>query len=253
MRERFGLTALLAIVSALAAVSCNESPSIPAATYPTTYEALPALERDALIAQFDHENPNYCATLDAYGFTQYSPVCTRHVEPVTCSNADQFIEQAKADVLRNQKFTGVLHGEELRLWHYDCFESNYFPGINIYFANQLWDDLEVIDTQLVVHLSDNGTWSIHGHHYPEIAVPPPTVSAKAAERSLVGTTLTGSNEYIVKEDSFVGSPVRVVYPLQAEDRIELRVTWSINVANTWIVFVDSVTGEEVAVSPQFRD
>jgi hypothetical protein len=41
----------------------------------------------------------------------------------------------------------------------------------------------------------------------------------------------------------------VVYPYKVGDRIELRVTWSIDVIDTWRVYVDSVTGEEIAVEP----
>jgi hypothetical protein len=254
MRATFGLTASLAIVSTLAAVSCNESTLSPGATYPTTYAALPSPDRDALIAQFERENPNYCSTLDAYGFTEYSTDCSYRVAgSVTCANADQFIEQAKAEVLRNQQFTGVLHGEELEVWTHTCYETSWSPNMEIHFWNQVWEGLQVIDTQMSVIIDDQGTWSIAGHHYPEILVPQPVVSAERAEKSLVGTTLTGLNDYVVKEDSFVGDPVRVVYPLHAEGRIELRVTWSINVNQSWMVYVDSVTGEEVAVAPQFPD
>ncbi|HET9234729.1 MAG TPA: hypothetical protein VFP10_11370, partial [Candidatus Eisenbacteria bacterium] len=56
-----------------------------------------------------------------------------------------------------------------------------------------------------------------------------------------------SYDYIVKENSFVGDPLRVIYPHKIGDRVELRVTWSINVIHTWMVYVDTMTGEQVAV------
>jgi hypothetical protein len=245
---------LLAMAAmALGTLSCDDdAPTAPNLTYPTTYAPLSSHDLGLLIARFESENPGNCTTLDAYGFTKISSVCNRDAGPVTCSNSDQLIERAKADVARNHRFTGVLHAEELRVRRYTCRDSLYFPSIHIRFENQLWDGLEVLGTDMLVHMNDAGVWSMYGHHYPVIFVPTPGVSSEAAEDSLVGKTLTTgwptSYDYIVKEDSFVGDPLRVVYPYIIENRIELRVTWSINVVNTWMVYVDTITGEQIAVS-----
>jgi len=240
---------------ALGTLSCDDdAPTAPNLTYPTTYAPLSSHDLGLLIARFESENPGNCTTLDAYGFTKISSVCNRDAGPVTCSNSDQLIERAKADVARNHRFTGVLHAEELRVRRYTCEDSLYFPGIHIRFEDQLWDGMEVFGTDMIVHMNDDGVWSIYGHHYPEISVPAPVVSAAAAETSIVGMRLTfygwdGLHEYYVEEDWFVGEPFRVIYPYMVGDRIELRVTWSINVADFWMVYVDSVTGEQIAVRP----
>ncbi|HYV50357.1 MAG TPA: hypothetical protein VE910_00520, partial [Dongiaceae bacterium] len=131
-----------------------------------------------------------------------------------------------------------------------CEEGTYSPRITLRFEDQTWQGLEVFGTEIIAHRNDEGLVYLSGHHYPQIFVPPPEVTSQTAEESLVGKTLTAGwppYDYVVKEDSFVGEPFRVVYPYKVEDRIELRITWSIDVIHTWRVYVDSVTGEEIAV------
>lgn len=239
---------------ALGALACDDSPTAPALTYPTTYAPLSESELSELVARFEDTNPYLCPTFDAYGFVDYVSDCPQSGGPVTCSNADRLIERAKAEVVRNALFTGVRHSNELQLRSSKCADFGYYPRIVMRFEGQTWNGLEVLGTEMLVHMHDDGMMYLAGHHYPQIFVPPPSVSSQAAKASIVGMKVTfydwdGLHEYYIQEDWFVGEPFRVVYPYQVGDRIELRVTWSINVANTWMVYVDSVTGEEIAVRP----
>ena len=233
-------------------LSCDDSPTAPALTYPTIYAPLSELELSDLTARFERDNPGLCETLDAYGFVKYASECLQSGSPVTCSNSDRLVERAKAEVVRNHLFTGVLHREELRVTTSRCVDSLYSPMISLRFENQIWQGLEVFGTGMRVHMNDDGVVYLAGHHYPQIFVPLPSVSSEAAKASIVGMKVTfygwdGLHEYYIEQDWFRGDPFRVVYPYQVGDRIELRVTWSINVADFWMVYVDSVTGEEIAV------
>jgi hypothetical protein len=248
-KRRVLLLALAAL--AVGALSCDENSTAPTLTYPTTYAPLSALELSELTAKFEDQNPGLCETLDDYGFVKYAEECTQSGTPVTCPDSDRLVTRAKTEVVRNHLVTGVLHADELRLITSTCRDSLYSPRISMRFDNQLWQGLEVLGTYMRVHMNDDGIVYLAGHHYPQIFVPPPTVSSQKAEESLVGKTLTTgypiSHDYIVKSDSFVGEPFRVVYPYKVGDRIELRVAWSINVIHVWRIYVDSVTGEEIAV------
>jgi len=242
---------LVGAAMALGTFACEDNSTAPALTYPTTYAPLSAPELGDLTARFEDQNPGLCETLDVYGFVEDVDECIQSGGSVTCSNSDRLIELAKADVARNYAVTGVRHREDLQVRTSKCYEGTYSPRITLRFENQTWKGLEVFGTEIIAHRNNEGLVHLSGHHYPQIFVPPAEVSIQTAEESLVGKTLTlwPSYEYIVKEDSFVGEPFRVVYPYKVGDRIELRVTWSIDVVDLWRVYVDSVTGEEIAVEP----
>jgi hypothetical protein len=249
-KKRVLLSALAAM--ALGTLSCDDSPTGPAPTYPTTYAQLSELELSGLTAQFEDANPGFCEALDAYGFVKEVSPCVEDPGPVTCSNLNQLIQRAKVEVVRNHLFTGVRRFEELQVRTSQCADFGYYPRVVLRFEDQRWNGLEVFGTEMLVHMNDDGMLLLAGHHYPQIFVPSPAVSSEAAKTSIVGMKVTGPDglqEYCIEEDWFVGEPFRVIYPYQVGDRIELRVTWSINVANTWMVYVDSVTGEAIAVRP----
>ena len=236
-------------------LSCDDSPTAPALTYPTTYAPLSARELAQRTARFERENPGYCTTLDAYGFTKDSHDCSYlRTGELTCSNLDELIQTATADVARNYQFTGVLHGDDLQVRMYSCRDLNNYPMLTLRFQNQVWNGMEVLGTQVMTHMNDAGVWSIIGHHYPDIYVPEPSVSIEAGKASLVGLVIHGFSygggyDYTVTEDSFVGEPSRIIYPYTIGTRIELHVAWNIQVAH-WNVYVDTMTGERLAVDDQ---
>ena len=248
-KRRVLLLALAAM--AVGTLSCDDSPTGPAPTYPTTYAPLSELELSDLTARLENENPGFCEMLDDYVFVYEVSPFVQDPGTVTCSNSNEIIERAKAEVVRNYLFTGVRHSNELQIRTSTCADFGYYPRMVIRFKNQIWNGLEVFGTEILAHRNDEGILLLRGHHYPQIFVLPPSVSREAAKTSIVGKTLTTgypiSHDYIVKEDSFVEEPFRVIYPYKIGDRIELRVTWSINVINLWMVYVDTITGEQIAV------
>jgi hypothetical protein len=143
-------------------MSCDDTPSTPNPSYPTTYRKLSDSALDSLRAQFANENPGICSTLDEYGFTKYGGSC-RSLQGSTCASIDSLAAVAKSTLIRNGRFTGVTPSDQLRVRWQSCglsFTTNY--------EFQTYEGMEVFFTAIYVEMDDVGIHSIWGHHYPEI-------------------------------------------------------------------------------------
>jgi len=231
-------------------MSCDDTPSTPNPSYPTTYRKLSDSALDSLRAQFANENPGICSTLDEYGFTKYGGSC-RSLQGSTCASIDSLAAVAKSTLIRNGRFTGATPSDQLRVRWQSCslsFTTNY--------EFQTYEGMEVFFTGIYVEMDDVGIHSIWGHHYPEIYIPEPVVTPREAQESTLGLSITwydfgGSpHEYVIHEDSFNGEPYRAIYPVFLENEIELHVVWTVPAAG-WHVLVDTMTKERIAIQQLF--
>ena len=254
MRGRRYALYFLCMIAAAAQVSCDDTPSAPHPSYPITLTPLPPEDLATLRSEFAAQNPSYCSTLDEYAFTKFSSPCGTRGD-VSCTNVDSLLLLATSDLIRNDRFIGLITGEELQIRDYTCGPTSH-PSLDIRFEDQVYKGLEVLGTEIIVHMDQSGVRAIDGHHYPEILVPYPLVPPKAAQQSIVGMKITWYDiggrprDYFVREDSFAGDPYRVVFPYHVENQIELRVPWAIPIGG-WIVYVDSMTGEQIGVRQLF--
>jgi hypothetical protein len=245
------------VVIALAAGlwSCQDTPTSPMASYPTTVNRLSPQDHTLLAVEFRNQYPDLCSDLDDYGFPQISgEVSCNRDRSFSCSGVDWLLVQARSELVAMQRFTGVTAHERLSTRSYHC--TPWF--LNIRYANQVYDGLEVLRTDLLVHMGQGGMLEMTGHHFANIFIPYPVVKPSQAQKSLIGMNITwyglGSDrhEYVVDEGSFDGDPHRVVLPHVVGDRIELRVAWAVSIAHaSWFVYVDSITGEELEVEQNF--
>ena len=240
----------LLTISAIFLMSCEDTPSTPNQSYPTTYRKLSDSALDSLRAQFAAENPGICSTLDEYGFTKFGGSC-RSFQGSTCASTDSLAAVVKSILIRNGRFTGLTSSDELRVRWQSCglaFETS--------FEFQIYEGMEVFFTGLRVDMDDMGIHGIQGHHYPEIYIPDPVVTPREAEESTLGLSITWydfagkPHEYVIDENSFNGEPYRAIYPVFLENEIELHVVWAVQAAG-WHVLVDTMTMERIAIQQLF--
>jgi Zn-dependent metalloprotease len=99
----------------------------------------------------------------------------------------------------------------------------------------------------------------YGNRYPHIYIPGKfTFSQQKAKERLVNRVVShytiAAQKYDVKisaSDIDKSSTRLVVYPVTKEDRIELRVTWEINIPGPvfYKIYVDVMTGEIINEEP----
>jgi len=250
------LLILLALV-VLSSVSCSERPECP--EYPTTLRPLQDEILEALRADFYAENPRICSLLNEYGFTDH--FCIRRVGIPERVDTAAFISRARATIVANARYTGVADPCWLSEISHFYLDDTY---VQIDFASQAYAGLEVVGSFISVLMDSLGVFSINGHYFPYILVPPePLVAAAEAQESILRLTITYSDwhgdlhTFVIAADSFLADPTKAVLRHQEGDAIELRVAWRVPVGPAgephawWDVYVDTMDGEMLWIHPLF--
>jgi len=229
--------------------------------YPTTLFALSAEELRLLEAEFDSLNDNKISvTLDKYGLigTHTSLVIETSNNKITDEN--QAIRAAEATLVRNSKFTNVsdaslLAVKRTRKVHDDNWE--------IHFKNQVYGDIEVIETEIGLRLHEWVYMIWGGHFFRDIIVPSQfLIDEEVAKDSLIGYEIIwydfgGQQQvYVISSNSFCQAQSdTVIVPLEKDEALELRVAWQVPIANAisplWYVYVDVMTGDIIKVVQLF--
>jgi hypothetical protein len=239
---------------------CGESAFVTAPIedehYPTVIESLAPAELQARRTQFRQLNPRICGDLNVYGLTEgmFAGQCLRNVaisipDP---ENAEHYIENMRQTLYENRMFSGVTDPDAPIIRRY-VFQggTNTARRIAVSFKNQVYEGMEVLRTPMGVVIDRRGVISIDGYHFESIHIPERYHHHSVVRGVLVGQELhwwgwTGPNTTIITEDSFTGTPVLAIWPLQVEDRIELRVAWQFRVEPRglwWDAYVDVITTE----------
>jgi hypothetical protein len=224
--------------------------------YPTTLDPLSSAELAVLRAEFAAQNPVICSGLNGFGFT--ADPCRGDRDIPDDADVDSLVAVAKAALVENAKFTGVVDASAL-VASWQNFHSGEF---RVYFEEQLHEGLEVYGTRIEVIMDAAGVRSIAGHHFPEICVPKrPFYSAIQAQESIIGLRIPwydfGGNLriHVVSEFDLQGQPDKVVVPYASYGSIELRVAWRIPIgqhgSTMWYVFVDTMDKELVWIEQLF--
>ena len=232
--------------------------------YPTTINSINSDQLSQMRYEYHQTNYFILTSLNHFGFcdccadfgSSYGssppPVLAEVSESYATEIADNFL-------ILNKKHTGVLNKEEIQ-YSRKTYEK---IGMDIYWhfktSNQLIDSLEVIYSQIVVNV-ENGkvTWCT-GNWYPEVYIPKTfnyleeDVKSMLAETVVYHSDCWGSSWSEIVTDSILEESNfrKVIVPIETGSKIELRVSWEINVPNPvfYKFYIDVMTGEIVLKEP----
>jgi len=227
--------------------------------YPTILYHLTESELNELQSGLDSLlDSKYKAKLDKYGLIGPAGLLSRGSSSITDMNSA--ISKAKSAVTVFTKFTNVSDTSMLIVSeatnHHGC---DLFNDWIVLFKNQVYDDIEVLNTDIMVLITDNIV-QIDGHHYSEIVIPEKNlISSEDAEESVIGAELlyygwADLDTFFVIEDvihvdnASEEASIKII-TFEQSDSLELRVCWRIPIFGfggiypNFYVFVDILSGE----------
>jgi len=225
--------------------------------YPTILTPLSETELSELQLELDSLlDTRYKATLDEYGLIGIPGLLSRGSSSITDMN--DAISIAKVAYTRFSKFTNVTDTSLLVVKRAtNQTGSIYHNDWIVYFENQKYDDIEVLNTGIFVLITDNTT-QLSGHHYKDIFIPTKDrISLKNAEDTVLDMELiylgfADADTFIVTEQSLhvenaYEEASIIILPYEKDDKIEMRVCWKIpifmgSIYPDFYVFVDILSG-----------
>ena len=229
--------------------------------YPSSMMPLSEAALQALRAEFnDLKGDGVSAELDEYGLVDFAGNLVRGDSDI--ADADTAVSKATEMLVKLGKFTNVDDSTFLEIKEAtNEHGTGMFNDWVITFENQIYDGLEVLNTEVMVLVGDE-VRQISGHHYANITVPETdAIGAEEAGQLLIGHEIVyvcwTPGTFIVSESSINFHRIeKVIYPLHLEDSIEFRVAWKIPVgANSsipdWYVYMDVMLGEILLIEQTF--
>jgi len=236
---------------------------VPDSNYPTViYKLSPSSYSETRTLYFQN-NKYVQSSLNRFGFCGHD-TNIRVVDSPPASNPQtqsEAIEIARNFISTNRIFTGVENPEDLTFIQAD-YSSEYWDGAtywHIKTANQRIDTIEILYTQILINIKYKTAYYCVGNWFPDIYIPKKfNISQDQAKAGLSGKVVShftiAGQRYEVKisgSDLRASSVNLVVLPVTNDDRIELRVTWQINIPGPvyYKIYVDVMTGEIVGEEP----
>ena len=231
--------------------------------YPTIFKKLSVSKLSELRTAFFQRNLYLTTSLNDFGFCGYdgnirSAETPPFLNSPTQSEAIAFV---KSFATLNPACTGVNNPGNLNFTDLQA-STWYGDGSTGWFlktSNQQIDTIEVLNSQIIFHVRNREITTCLGNWYPDIYIPTHfNINRDKAKSMLLNKT--------VSHTSFVGlhytvnitagdldkSTVKlVVLPVITVDKIELLVTWEINIPGPvyYLIYVDVMTGEIVGKVP----
>lgn len=257
---------LLVFLFSLLTVSCekldlfNQQDNYPKdANYPTLIHKLGEDSLSKSIALFYSKNNYVKTSLNHFGFCDIENVRTTQIPPcsdlLTNENAMIIV---RSFIERNLQFLGIEEMANVQFSSVKQHDSS-INNWSLVTANQMVDTIEVLNTPIVFHIKQNVVYLCWGNWFPKIYIPKKfNVNQTLAKKSLVNhkvthLTIAGiSYQVQISEESIQESATKlVIYPIESDNRIELRVTWQIEIPNPvfYKIFVDVMTGQIITEMP----
>lgn len=276
IRKKF---AFLFIIFAAFLLSC-ESLSLDdrIGDYPVFIERISTPELELLNQKY-HENNNnrICSTLNQLGLTGYSRILfPENVNP--CLNrtelkleipySNDLLLLAKQVLKNNAVFTGIENTEALVLQEITSLNGCTICEGNINsvplqwkftFRPQMVNDIEVIDTQILVYMDMNGVNRIWGNWYPVTDPGFVDFGSIAAKEAILGMKVRYANsknqvfEQYISEKHLSGEPELKFAAIEVDEGVEIHKVWAASVLqeNTetvrWNIYISTITGEILEV------
>jgi len=232
--------------------------------YPTTVHSVSDEELYQLQKEFDVLNNNRISTrLNKYGLTGGGGYYIQNPK-IKIADENIVINYAINTLVKNKKFTNVTDSNELVKNDFRISniknESTYWK---ILFNPQKYRGYEVFGSRIAVALYGYGVFYIDGFWYKDIYIPPiDIISKETARKKVIGRKIIwneggGPIEFTVTENLVEVYIEKIIYPLEKEETIELRVAWRIPIIFGtsmigWHIYIDTTTGEEIAIIQLFR-
>ena len=244
-------------------ISCGKHDIPP--DYPTVYNKLTTKNLKQRINSFTNRNQYISSKLNEFGFCGFCvtdddiligeiPLYqgtfnkSEAIEIVNNFISNNMAETGVVEPLAmtfSQEPTGIEFDDEIR-W---VFKTN----------NQKIDTLEILNSMIILHITNKEvTWCV-GNWYPKINVPDEfnisqTKAKSILNRKKVSHYNIAGDEYkvIISNIDLDQSEVNLkVLPTETVDKIELRVCWQINIPAPvfYKMYVDVMTGEIIGEVP----
>lgn len=246
--------------------------------YPVIIERLTISDLQVLNQKYHEKNNNLiCSTLNEYGFTGYSRVLfPDNVNPCLSRNelkkeipfSNSLLYLAKEVLEENAEYTGVEVTESLVLEDITSLNGcticegdiNSVPlQWKFTFQPQVINDIEVMDSEILVYMDMNGVNRIWGNWFPVTDPGFVEFGSVAAKEKALGMKVRYANaknqifEQEIAQEHLSGEPELKFVPIEIEERLEIHKAWVFNVLqeNTqevrWNIFISTVTGDVLKV------
>lgn len=231
--------------------------------YPTNIEKVSESKQASLTKKYqDSNDPGFCASVNEYGLNDSEICIDREILRVEIEDHEEgrMQEMAAEFLEKNREFTNVVDADLLQIYRSSglrgCVKCDGSEGDiknigwRIAYENQRYEGLEVKNTGLTVFLDSEKVYMAYGHWYRDIVVPSvDKLDFEDARQSLLGREFTyydwtGEKNQTITEESFGEYEEKVIYPLETEQGIELRVCLAVE-ADIWHFYIDSTTEELV--------
>ncbi|MBO6621495.1 MAG: hypothetical protein JJ892_01285 [Balneola sp.] len=246
--------------------------------YPVIIERLNISDLEILNQKYhEKNNKQICSTLNEYGFTGYSRVLfPDNVNP--CLNRNELKQeipfnndlliQGKQILKENSEFTGVESTESLVLKDITSLNGcticegdiNSVPlQWKFTFQPQVINDIEVMDSEILVYMDKNGVNRIWGNWFPVTDPGFVDFGSVAAKEKTLGMKVRYADsmnrvfEQHITENHISGEIELKFVAIQIDERLEVHKVWVFNILqeNTedvrWNIFISTVSGEVLKV------
>ncbi|MFN8241390.1 MAG: hypothetical protein U0X39_11670 [Bacteroidales bacterium] len=231
--------------------------------YPTRFRKMSSSTLEAEKASFLQANPYLWTSINNYGFLGNSgDLSQQQIPPVDNQVSETEARQAAMNFLaRNAEYAGVDNIDNIRIESAEPMGGFWDGGAgwHLHTSPQIIDTLVVLNTSILINVHSGEVYYSIGNWYPDVYIPGHIiVSRSKAVNNLLGKIVThysiAGQPYhvtITKEPLSQSKVNMVIYPLEVDDTIELRLVWMINIPGPvyYIIYVDAITGETIAMSP----
>lgn len=227
--------------------------------YPTILYPLSDSELDILRTELESLAGNEIkASLNKYGLIDRSGIRIRGSSTIKDKNIA--IAKAKYLVFYLKNFTNIIDTSSLIIEEATNtkYGSDFFGDWHVIFKNQSYLGLEVMGTDIMVLINDDCT-QITGHYFKYIFVPETNlISEEVAKQAIIDHVIEYGDKrgllqtFKITKESIHNELAKVVFPLETNNSLELRITWKIPVGRNptfpdWYVFVDILSGKVIYV------
>jgi hypothetical protein len=255
---------LILILLSLSLWSCDRQDVLldKDSAYPTVISKLSSAVLSQEKSSFLQANPYMKSGLNQFGFCALDenrnvaspPLLT----PPTQAEAEAIVRNF---VSKDSKYIGIKNPSDLTFTSVES-STGYWDGATYWYLrtpNQKIDTIEVLYTGIIFHVKNREMCYCSGNWFPYVYIPNKfNISKDMAKESLLNKVVShydiAGQRYDVKIQApdLSASTVRlVVLPVTLEDKIELHVTWQIDIPAPvfYRIYVDVMTGKPVGDEP----
>ncbi len=232
--------------------------------YPTTYHKIDSDLLSEMISGLYQENEYLRTSLNEFGFCAFT-----HYDGDRYSNSPPIIDaltesEAKEIVVdfisKNKAITGINNANDISFSR-SHLDTGYASGATSWIftiADQRINTIEILNSTIIIKVLNGELSYFNGNWYPRVYIPKSFNFSSDEAKSILENKVVehfgwgGPFEAVVTQESLDKSSVGlVVYPKKAENKIELFITWTVDIPSPvfYIFYVDVMTGNIISSRP----